>query len=227
MSDNIPRHPLAQLIIDVWRGNWPEPDGGWTRVPPWHEGLFGVVAFGGHAAVAAPAEVSDERLDALGANGFGGAHDPRLMTALAGPSGWVDMLDCVLVGTGTGQGSELLLPRPDLASHDRVQRATWIRDNVRTFGLDSRQDVVITIADGLGGLPEVSVELAASVRRLGMSQSVLLGALDLVPRGAPLLASVSPDNVASLRAFLKAGYRPVGSVQLFRPDGHPGDPAIP
>ena len=33
----------------------------------------------------------------------------------------------------------------------------------------------------------------------------------------PVLALVSPGNVASLRAALTAGFEPVGSVQLYRP----------
>jgi RimJ/RimL family protein N-acetyltransferase len=33
----------------------------------------------------------------------------------------------------------------------------------------------------------------------------------------PLWAQVAPANVASLRAFLAAGYRPVGAEVLFGP----------
>jgi hypothetical protein len=35
--------------------------------------------------------------------------------------------------------------------------------------------------------------------------------------GAPLWAQVAPANTASLRAFLAAGYRPVGAEVLFGP----------
>jgi hypothetical protein len=38
-----------------------------------------------------------------------------------------------------------------------------------------------------------------------------------VPDGAPLWAQVAPANVASLLAFLGAGYRPVGAEILFGP----------
>lgn len=214
------------MIVDVWRGAWPPVDGGWTRVPPWHDGVCGVVAFSGHAAICPPDDFTDEQLDALGANGFGGAHNPRLITAMAGPNGWIDILDCVFAGAGTGAGSDLLVPRPDLAGHDRVVRAGWIRSDVKVFGLEEWDDVVVTIANGLGRLPEMSVELGGKARRIGLSDNVIRAALDLVPAGEPVLASVSPGNVASMRAFIRAGYEPVGSVQVFRPGGHPGDNRI-
>ena len=40
-------------------------------------------------------------------------------------------------------------------------------------------------------------------------------AVTLVPEGEPLFAQVSPGNVASVRAFLAAGYRPICSEVLF------------
>jgi hypothetical protein len=39
----------------------------------------------------------------------------------------------------------------------------------------------------------------------------------LVADGEPLWAQVAPANTASLRAFLSAGYRPVGAEVLFGP----------
>jgi RimJ/RimL family protein N-acetyltransferase len=38
-----------------------------------------------------------------------------------------------------------------------------------------------------------------------------------VANGEPLWAQVDPANTASLRAFLRAGYRPVGAEVLFGP----------
>jgi hypothetical protein len=35
------------------------------------------------------------------------------------------------------------------------------------------------------------------------------------PPAEPLFAQVTPGNAASLRAFLAAGYRPIGSEVLF------------
>ena len=39
-------------------------------------------------------------------------------------------------------------------------------------------------------------------------------AAHLAPDGAPMWAQIAPGNAASLRAFLAAGYRPVGQEAL-------------
>jgi hypothetical protein len=96
-------HPLAALITEAAAGRYPAADGGWRRVPPWRPGLEGIVAFTGHAVLAVAPDICDARIIELGANGFGGAHDPRLVAALAGPDGWIDILDVLLAGHGTGE----------------------------------------------------------------------------------------------------------------------------
>ena len=50
---------------------------------PWRPGLEAVISFTGHAVFAVAPDIPDHLLDSLGADGFGGAHDPRLVTALA------------------------------------------------------------------------------------------------------------------------------------------------
>jgi hypothetical protein len=157
-------HPLAVLITDAAAGRFPPVDGGWQRVPPWRPGLEGIVAFTGHAVLALAPDVTDERLAGFGVNGLGGAHDPRLIAALAGPDGWIASLDVLLAGRGTGQpgaagagpagagpasagpagagpasagpagAGPRLVDRPDLAAHPRVQFAAQIRDQPRILG---------------------------------------------------------------------------------------------
>ena len=157
-------HPLAVLITDAAAGRFPPVDGGWQRVPPWRPGLEGIVAFTGHAVLALAADVTDERLAGFGVNGLGGAHDPRLIAALAGPDGWIASLDVLLASRGTGQpgaadadpvgagpasadpagtapagagpagAGPRLVDRPDLAAHPRVQFAAQIRDQPRILG---------------------------------------------------------------------------------------------
>jgi len=41
-------------------------------------------------------------------------------------------------------------------------------------------------------------------------------ALSALPAGQLVVAAVAPGNAASLRAALAAGFRPLGSMQLFR-----------
>src|SRR5580700_3920427 len=97
----LPDHPLADLITAAAAGRFPAADGGWRRVPPWRPGLEASFAFTGHSVFAVAPDVTEQRLAALGADGFGGAQDPRLITALAGPGGWIDCLDLVMAGHGS------------------------------------------------------------------------------------------------------------------------------
>ena len=132
-------HPLAELIQDAVDGRHPVPDGGWHRVPPWRPGVEAVLAFTGHAVLAVGDDVSDERLEALGVDGLGGANHPRVLLDLAGPDGWIDSLDALLVRRvpATGQarpGDEPLVDRPDLEDHPRAQWARAVRDQVRVLG---------------------------------------------------------------------------------------------
>ena len=212
---------MAGLLVDAWRGPRPDVDGSWARVPPWREGVYAVVAVTGRAMVSAPARVSDADLDAWGVDGFGGAHDPRVMTRLTGERGWVDVLDAVLLAEGTGPGRQNehpdLRPRPDLRDHPRVRHALPIRGDVRMFGLEGDDETVLTLATGIGGLAELSFQVAPARRGAGLGTALARAARERVPAGIPVAACVSPANVPSLRALLAAGFDPVGSVQVYRP----------
>src|SRR5690242_18137809 len=163
-------HPLAGLIAAAAAGRFPDQDGGWHRVPPWRPGLEAVISFTAHAVFAVAPDITDARLAALGADGFGGAHDPRLITALAGPDGWIDVLDMLMAGRGTGQAGEppRLAGRPDLATQPRAQFAVRIRSNPRVLGYpDPRRSAVAIISRGIAGLTELSFELEPGWRGQG------------------------------------------------------------
>src|SRR5215813_8776452 len=129
-------HPVARLIAAAAAGRFPDPDGGWRRVPPWRPGLEAILAFTGHAVFALRPDIPDRLLVSLGADGFGGAHDPRLITALAGADGWIDSLDMLMATPGTGRAgiAPRLIDRPDLATHPRARFAAGIRDHPRLMG---------------------------------------------------------------------------------------------
>ena len=228
-------HPLAVLITDAAGGRFPPVDGGWRRVPPWRPGLEGIVAFTGHAVLALAPDVTDERLAGFGVNGLGGAHDPRLIAALAGPDGWIASLDVLLAGRGTGQpgaaarsgrggprhgpagAGPRLVDRPDLAAHPRVQFAAQIRDQPRILGYpDLRRSALAVVSRGLGGLTELSFELEPQRRGAGRGATLIGDALSTIPAGQLVIAAIAPGNAASLRAALTAGFVPLGSTQLFR-----------
>lgn len=117
----------------------------------------------------------------------------------------------MLAARGTG-GSPKLTQRQDVEQTHRVRYARQVRTEVRVFG-DERG--FVTLAAGLAGRRELSIELERP--GAGLGRSLLLDALTLVPEGEPLFAAVSPGNARSLRAFLAAGFVPLGSESLIRP----------
>jgi RimJ/RimL family protein N-acetyltransferase len=213
-------HPIAELVVDAAHGRHPVSDGGWHRVPPWRTGLEAVLAFTGHAVLAVGDDVSDARLQGLGVDGLGGANHPRVLLDLAGPTGWIDSLDVLLalpVRPGT-PSAEALVERPDLTDHARAHWARAVRDDVRVLGsADPARRSVAMMSRGVGGLPELSVEMDPAERGQGRAADFIRAAVATRSPGEVVVASVAPGNVASLRAFLGAGFGVVGSVQLLRP----------
>ena len=123
-------------------------------------------------------------------------------------------LDALLVAPRTGRPVELV-PVEDL-HHPRVQRALHHRADVRVWTTPDGTGLV-TVGRGVAGRWETSLEVDAAGRCRGLGTALAAAAPSLVPDGAPLWAQVAPANVASLRAFLGAGYRPVGAEVLFGP----------
>lgn len=218
-------HPLGRVLRDAAAGRFPLDDGGWERVPPWRPGVEGVLALTGHAYLAVGDDVPDARLDALGADGIGGAHDPRLVAALAG-TGQVDCLDAVLAAPGRG-GPSGLVPRPDLEDHPRVVHARRFRTQVTAYGAPpeagtgrspgTADHAVVSLGRGIGGLWELGLEVGVAGRRPGHAVWLATQVRRLVPVGEPVLASTAPGNTRALTVFLAAGFSPVASVQVWRP----------
>lgn len=209
---------MAELIASASLGHFLPADGGWQRVPPWRANLEAIVSFTGHAVFAVSSLTTDDVLEALGADGFGGAHDPRLVATLAGRDGWIDSLDVLLTARGTGgaDGTSGLVPRPDLAGHQRVRFATDVRDDVTVLGFpDPARSAVVILSRGIAGLRELSFEIEPT-RRGGAGAALIEHALSTVPVDEWVVAVAAPGNAASLRALLSAGFTPIGSIQLFR-----------
>lgn len=220
----LPDHPLAVLITAAAAGRFPAADGGWQRVPPWHPDLEAVLAFTGHAVFAVRPDITGRLLDSLGADGFGGAHDPRLIAALAGSAGWIDSLDLLLAARGTGGpgGPPALVDRPDLAGHPRAELAASLREQPRILGYqDPRRSALAVVSRGIAGLSELSFELEPGHRGRGGGAQLIGDALSTVPAGQLTVAAAAPGNAASVRSLLAAGFTPLGSLQLFRRAGPP------
>lgn len=217
-----PTVDLGQIIERAASGRFPPVDGGWERATPWSPVVEGIVAMTGHAYLA----VHDDPPPHVAAlvDGYGGAHDPRVIAALAGPQGWMEALDVILVGgldascvDRPNDGLELV-ERADLMSHPRAQFASAIRQNVRALGVqDPACTSVVTVGRGVAGLPEIGIELDEST---GPNGTALVAAALAHLREPLVLACVAPGNARALRLFQGCGFVAVGSVQLFsrRPD---------
>jgi hypothetical protein len=200
-------HPLLPLLHAAADNVFPPVDGLVTVLPPLTNGFGCSVAFTGHAVIATslpPAEITAR------ADGFGGSMAPDFLRYLAGPAGFIGVVDVMLVARGTGTSS---LPiRTDADDHHRVRYARDVRTNVTVYG-DERG--LITLADGLAGRRELSVEAAETNR--GWGRALITEAVGLVPEGELVFAAVSPGNARSLRTFLALGFVPIGSEVLIRP----------
>ena len=204
-------HPLHAALIAAAHGRFPDVDGLVDVYPPDESGTVACVEFTGHSVVLTDRDRHD--VIANGADGYGGATHPDLLRWLAGPTGTIGCHDAVLVATGTGGGS--LPERSDLEHHPRVARARRHRRAVRVHGDEFG---LVTIGVGLVGRWEVSVELFDPVQAPNGAGSALIAeALRLIPAGDLLWAEVSPGNAASLRAFLRCGFTPIGAEVLIEP----------
>ncbi len=90
---------------------------------------------------------------------------------------------------------------------------------------DPRRSALAVISTGIAGLTELSFELEPGHRGTGGGARLAADALSAVPSGQLAVAAVAPGNAASLRALLDAGFKPLGSLQLFRRATHNPGPA--
>jgi hypothetical protein len=215
----VTHHPLAAVLTAAAAGRFPASDGGVEVLPPDAAGTHAVVEFTAHSYVLT--DLPAERLSELGVHGFGGCTHPDVLRHLAGPHGWIGSLDAVLVATARRGGA--LPDRDDLEHHPRVVRARAHRRDVRVLGDDRG---MVTLGRGLADRLEISVELtgaaggdrrAATAAGTGAGRALIAGGLAAAPSGELVWAQVSPGNAASLRAFLAAGFVPVGSEVLVHP----------
>jgi hypothetical protein len=214
------RHPLLDVLERAAAGQHPPVDGGVTLLPPVAGGHRAVVALTGHAFLCtdqAPEEFADLDLD-----GFGAALSPRALLRLA-DGGEVGVNDIILAATGLADGGPEvggvdLRPTRAWDDHPRVAHARRLRTDVRVHG-DQRGFVVI--ACGLAGRQELSIEIAAPGVEPGLGRRFVTWARTMVDPGSWLFAAVSPGNARSLRAFLAAGFEPIGSEVII--DGPGGD----
>jgi GNAT superfamily N-acetyltransferase len=187
-------------------------------VPPPSPQRAAVASFPGHVVVAADIDRfwldsylgTDDDLGAPLSPTFLGALEERLRLA----AGTIDAV--LLAPPAAGEPSVELCLIAD-SDHPRVVRARRYRDDVRIWTCGPG---VLVLGRGLGGRWEAAVEVEPGARNAGLGRTLAAAARHLVPQQRPVWAQVAPGNAASLRAFLAAGYQPVGAEVLLMPPRH-------
>lgn len=202
---------LAGLLRAAAKGRFPPADGGVTVLPQPSARDAGVFGFTAHAVVFA--DVDPEWVTAqLPPGDLGAPLCPPFLQALSAATnrrpGSIDLL-CV-AGPLPGRPQLELTPDGDLA-HPRIARALNYRDEVRAWQADGG---VVLLGKGVAGRWETAIEVDDDRRERGLGRALARAARHLIPDGEQLWAQVAPANAASVRAFVAAGFVPVGAEIL-------------
>ena len=208
---------LADILRGVENGVFPAPDLGVSVVPAPSERESAVVAFTGHIVIAAdisPSWVAER----IPPGDLTSPTNPPFLTALAELTGRrVSSNDAMLLAPAITNPAKRAAAIKDLAvltdhSHPRVQRALEYRSDVHVYG-DVHGGVLI-IGRGLADRLECAIELPDTHHNQGHGRHLARAARALIPPNTAIWAQITPGNAASLRAFLAAAYKPVGSEAL-------------
>jgi len=203
--------PLADLLHDVAAGRYPPPDGSVTIVPQPSPRDAGVISLTAHSVIFTDADPSWVR-DQLPAGDLSGPLMPPFLQAVCAKTGRrVNNIDMLCVTMSLPGRPSVMLSRSGPVSHPRIERALRYRDDILAWEAPGG---IVLLARGVAGRWEVAVEVDPDYRGKGLGRELAAAARHLVPAGTPLWAQIAPGNAASVRAFLAAGYQPVGAEAL-------------
>jgi len=205
-------HRLGALLHAAAFGGFPLTDGTVELLPPPPGPAMAVVGLTGRYVIATSAPEPWVR-EHLPAGDLLAPMSPRFLVALGSKiARRDDGVDVLLAAPGLEGSAQL--QEVEREAHPRVVRANAHRQDVRVFEDASGAAVLIT-GRGLALRAEVAVEVEEEARGRGLARDALIEARRLVGPGKALFAQTAPGNAASLRAFLSAGFRPIGSEVLF------------
>jgi GNAT superfamily N-acetyltransferase len=210
------RDAVAALLANAASGRYPLPDGTVDVVAQPSGRDAGVISLTGYAMIFADVDPDWVRAQ-LPPGDLSGPLAASFLHSLSQRLGRqthsVDMLTCAASLPGQPPQDLALteLMPAENASHPRIERALHYRDEVRAWQAPGG---VLMIGRGIAGRFEVAIEVDPGHRSRGLGARLATAARHLVPVGAPLWAQIAPANAASVRAFLAAGYRPVGAEAL-------------
>ncbi|MCK2216145.1 GNAT family N-acetyltransferase [Actinomadura sp. ATCC 31491] len=203
---------LPGILAAAERGRPPAPDGGLTVVPQSSPRDLGVIAFTAHSVVFADLPAAWVR-DRLSPGDLSAPLGPPFLLDLARRTGRrAGTLDLLALAAPLPGPAPLALERSAGLEHARAARAWRYRDEVRVWVCEGG---LLCVGRGVGGRWEVAVEVEPAHRGRGLGRLLATAARHLAPR--PLWAQIAPGNAASVRAFLAAGYVPLGAEVLLTP----------
>ncbi|PWI15441.1 GNAT family N-acetyltransferase [Streptomyces sp. Act143] len=203
---------LRDILDAAARGVFPPADGGTTVVPQHSPRDAGVLAFTAHSVVFTDEDPEwvRETLRGLDCDPLAATMNPRFLAAFLERTGrTAETVDTMLVGPPLPGEPPLALREIEDAGHPRIGYARGRRDGVRAWTADGG---VLVMGRGIGGRLEVSAEVDEDARHRGLGRLLAIAARHLAAE--PLWAQIAPGNARSTRAFLGAGYRPVGAEIL-------------
>lgn len=202
---------LAALLAAAARGGFPPPDGAVTVLPQPSPRDAGVIALTGRHVVFADADPAWIR-GLLPAGDLSAPLNPPFLAALCARLGrTVNNIDVLLAADPLPGAPPLPAAADGDGTHPRLLRALRYRDGVRAWAVPG---ATVLLGRGVAGRWETAVEVEPDARGRGLGRQLATAARHLVPPGESLWAQVAPGNAASVRAFLAAGFRPVGAEAL-------------
>ncbi|MCM2387791.1 GNAT family N-acetyltransferase [Streptomyces albipurpureus] len=205
---------VAEILSAAARGEFPPADGTTTVVRQPSARDCGVLAFTAHSVVFVDEDPIwvRERLAATPTDPLAASMHPAFLSAMLARTGRsMDAIDVLTVAAALPGAPDVELTEIDDHGHPRVARALRYRDGVRAWKADGG---MLVLGQGLAGRWECSVEVDGSARGRGLGVALARAARQLVP-GEAVWAQIAPGNARSVRAFQRAGFRPVGSEALF------------
>jgi GNAT superfamily N-acetyltransferase len=204
-------HPLAALLDEAAAGRFPPADGSVTILPQPSPRDAGVIGFTAHAVVFTDADAGWVRR-LLPPGDLAAPLSPPFLEALCQATGReAHSIDMLCVAQPLPGPSPVQLTPMEGADHPRIKRALGFRNEVKAWRADG---VVVLLGRGVAGRWETAIEVDPDFRGNGLGRQLAVAARHLAAAETALWAQIAPGNAASVRAFLAAGFVPVGAEAL-------------
>ncbi|MDP9847034.1 GNAT family N-acetyltransferase [Streptosporangium lutulentum] len=203
---------LPDVLTAAAGGQMPRPGAGPTIVPQPSARDAGVIAFTAHNVIFADLD-EDWIRSRLPDGDLSAPLNPPFLKDLEERMGrQVTNIDMLALATPCAGHPPIELTEVTDRDHPRVERARRYRDDVRVWTCPGG---LLVIGRGVAGRWEVAIEVDPAVRGHGLGRTLARAARHLTVH--PLWAQIAPGNAASVRAFLSAGYVPIGAEALLVP----------